>query len=57
MLVLGATTPMELDRRMDLDIEIERRDHLEPVHAPSTLADSLPGPGIGAAALGVVIVT
>ena len=55
MLVLGATTPMELDRRMDLDIEIERRDHLEPVHAPSTVADSLPVPGIGAAVLGVVI--
>jgi chemotaxis protein MotA len=55
MLVIGATTPLELDHLMDLDIEIQRRDHLEPVHALSTVADSLPGLGIVAAVLGVVI--
>jgi len=55
MLVIGATTPLELDHLMDQDIEIQRRDHLEPVHALSTVADSLPGLGIVAAVLGVVI--
>ena len=35
MLVIGATTPIKLDHRMDLDIEIQRREHLEPVDALS----------------------
>jgi chemotaxis protein MotA len=55
MLVIGATTPLELDHLMDLDIEIQRRGNHEPVHALSTVADSLPGLGIVAAVLGVVI--
>lgn len=55
MLVIGVTTPMELDHLMDIDIEAQRRDHHEPVHAISTVADSLPGLGIVAAVLGVVI--
>jgi chemotaxis protein MotA len=55
MMVIGATTPAELDRLMDLDIDVQRRDRRQPVFALSTVADSLPGLGIVAAVLGVVI--
>jgi chemotaxis protein MotA len=55
MMVIGATTPQELDRLMDLDIDVQRRGRHEPVAALSTVADALPGLGIVAAVLGVVI--
>ncbi|MBZ5586740.1 MAG: flagellar motor stator protein MotA, partial [Acidobacteriia bacterium] len=55
MLVIGATTPYDLDRLMDLDIEVQRRGGQQPVSGLSAMADSLPGLGIVAAVLGVVI--
>jgi chemotaxis protein MotA len=55
MMVIGATTPQELDQLMDLDIDVQRRGRHEPVAALHTVADSLPGLGIVAAVLGVVI--
>jgi chemotaxis protein MotA len=55
MMVIGATGPSELDQLMDLDIDVQRRGRHEPVIALHTLADSLPGLGIVAAVLGVVI--
>ncbi|MBZ5575391.1 MAG: flagellar motor stator protein MotA [Acidobacteriia bacterium] len=55
MLVIGVTTPHELDHLMDLDIEVQRRGRMEPVNALSSVADALPGLGIVAAVLGVVI--
>ena len=55
MLVIGVTSPHELDLLMDLDIDIQRRGLQEPVNALSRVADSLPGLGIVAAVLGVVI--
>jgi chemotaxis protein MotA len=55
MLVIGATTPHELDHLMDLDIDIQRRGRHEPVNALAALAEALPGLGIVAAVLGVVI--
>lgn len=55
MLVIGVTSPHELDHLMDLDIEVQRRGQHEPVAALSTVADALPGLGIVAAVLGVVI--
>jgi chemotaxis protein MotA len=55
MMVIGATTPHELDQLMDLDIDVQRRGRQEPVAALHTVADSLPGLGIVAAVLGVVI--
>jgi len=55
MMVIGATTPHELDQLMDLDIDVQRRGRHEPVMALHTVADSLPGLGIVAAVLGVVI--
>jgi chemotaxis protein MotA len=55
LLVIGVTTAQELDHLMDLDIEIQRRGNQEPVSALASVADALPGLGIVAAVLGVVI--
>ena len=55
MLVIGVTTPNELDQLMDLDIDVQRQARLAPVSALSSVADALPGLGILAAVLGVVI--
>jgi len=55
ILVIGITTPHELDQLMDLDIDIQRRGRHEPVAALNSIADALPGLGIVAAVLGVVI--
>lgn len=55
MLVIGVTNASDLDRLMDLDIDIQRRGNREPATALGLIADSLPGLGIVAAVLGVVI--
>jgi chemotaxis protein MotA len=55
MMVIGITTPHELDQLMELDIDVQRRGRHEPVGALNSLADALPGLGIVAAVLGVVI--
>ena len=55
MLVVGLTTPSDLDQLMDLDIEVQRKGRQEPVAAMHAVADALPGLGIVAAVLGVVI--
>jgi len=54
MAVTGAD-PFDLDQLMDLDMEVHHHDSTQPVSALSTMADSLPGLGIVAAVLGVVI--
>jgi chemotaxis protein MotA len=55
MMVIGVTTPAELDRLMAVDNDVQRRGHHQPAGALASLADSLPGLGIVAAVLGVVI--
>jgi chemotaxis protein MotA len=55
MLVIGITTAHELDQLMDLDIDVQRRGRREPASALYVIADALPGLGIVAAVLGVVI--
>jgi chemotaxis protein MotA len=55
MLVIGVTLPHELSELMDLDIDIQRRGRHEPVNALNSVAEALPGLGIVAAVLGVVI--
>jgi chemotaxis protein MotA len=45
----------ELDQMLDLDLEVHHHDATQPTIALSTVADSLPGLGIVAAVLGVVI--
>jgi len=55
MSVSGAVEPADIDQMMDIDLEVHHRESAEPVAALSTMADSLPGLGIVAAVLGVVI--
>jgi len=45
----------DLDQMLDLDLEVHHNDSAAPTAALSTMADSLPGLGIVAAVLGVVI--
>ncbi len=45
----------DLDQMLDLDLEVHHQDSTQPTAALSTMADSLPGLGIVAAVLGVVI--
>jgi chemotaxis protein MotA len=54
MAVTGAE-PFDLDQLLDLDMEVHHHDSGQPISALSTMADSLPGLGIVAAVLGVVI--
>jgi chemotaxis protein MotA len=55
MAVSGGVDPMEIDQMMEVDLEVHHRESAEPVTALSTMADSLPGLGIVAAVLGIVI--
>lgn len=55
MSVSGGIGPFELEQMMDLDIEVHHHELTVPVAALTTVADSLPGLGIVAAVLGVVI--
>jgi len=52
---IGAVEPFDLDQMMELDMDAHHHAAGEPVAALSTMADSLPGLGIVAAVLGVVI--
>lgn len=51
----GAVEPFDIDQMMELDMEVHHHDASQPVAALNTMADSLPGLGIVAAVLGVVI--
>jgi chemotaxis protein MotA len=51
----GAVEPFDIDQMMELDMDVHHHEATEPVAALSTVADSLPGLGIVAAVLGVVI--
>lgn len=55
MAVSGGVEIFDLDQMLDADMEVHHHEANEPVAALSTMADSLPGLGIVAAVLGVVI--
>ena len=55
MSVSGQMDPLALDQMMELDMEVHHHEALEPIGALNAVADSLPGLGIVAAVLGVVI--
>ncbi len=55
MVVTGGVEPMEIDQMMEVDLEVHHRESEEPIAALTTMADALPGLGIVAAVLGVVI--
>jgi chemotaxis protein MotA len=53
--ITGGVEPFDMDQMMELDMEVAHHEALQPVEALSTVADALPGLGIVAAVLGVVI--
>jgi chemotaxis protein MotA len=55
MAVSGVVPPHDLDAILENDIEVHHHEMIVPVRALSTVADALPGLGIVAAVLGVVI--
>ncbi len=55
MFISGGIEPFDLDSVMELDMEVHHQEEHEPVTALSSTADALPGLGIVAAVLGVVI--
>ncbi len=55
MAITGGATPFDVDRMMELDLEVHHAGATDPADALATMADALPGLGIVAAVLGVVI--
>ena len=55
MAITGGVEPFDMDQMMELDMEVHHHDATQPIGALSTVADALPGLGIVAAVLGVVI--
>jgi chemotaxis protein MotA len=55
MAISGGVPAFDLDQMMEMDMEVHHHHAQQPVMALSTVADSLPGLGIVAAVLGVVI--
>ena len=55
MIVTGGVEPFDMDQMMELDMEVAHHGASAPISALSTVADALPGLGIVAAVLGVVI--
>lgn len=55
MAVSGGVEVFDLDQMLESDMEVHHHETSQPVSALSTMADSLPGLGIVAAVLGVVI--
>jgi chemotaxis protein MotA len=55
MAITGGTTAFDVDQMMELDMDVHHAGASQPVNALATMADSLPGMGIVAAVLGVVV--
>jgi len=55
MAVSGVVAPHDLDAILENDIDVHHHEQMTPVNALATVADALPGLGIVAAVLGVVI--
>src|SRR6267143_2437430 len=55
MAASGGIEPFDADQMMELDMDVHHHGAAQPVAALSAMADSLPGLGIVAAVLGVVI--
>jgi chemotaxis protein MotA len=55
MAITGGATAFDVDRMMELDMEVHHAGATDPASALAAMADALPGLGIVAAVLGVVI--
>lgn len=55
MAMTGGISPFELDQLIEVDLDVHHKEQSRPVNALTNVADALPGLGIVAAVLGVVI--
>ncbi len=55
MMITGGVEAFDIDQMMELDMEVQQHDSNHAISAITTVADALPGLGIVAAVLGVVI--
>src|SRR6185503_12804108 len=55
MAISGTMEAHDIDQMMEVDLDVHHQESNEPVAALTTMADALPGLGIVAAVLGVVI--
>jgi chemotaxis protein MotA len=55
MAITGGVEPFDMDQMMELDMEVHHHEATTPISSLTTVADALPGLGIVAAVLGVVI--
>jgi len=55
MSISGGVPAFDLDQMMEMDMDVHHHEAMGPISALSTVADALPGLGIVAAVLGVVI--
>ena len=53
--ITGGVEPFDMDQMMELDMDVAHQETMQPIQALTTVADALPGLGIVAAVLGVVI--
>jgi chemotaxis protein MotA len=55
MAITGGVTPFDVDQMMELDMDVHHHTSSQPNAALNSMADALPGLGIVAAVLGVVV--
>jgi chemotaxis protein MotA len=55
LMVVGGVPPLELESLLDADLETQEEEGKKPAHSLARIADSLPGLGIVAAVLGIVL--
>lgn len=55
MMITGGVTAFDVDQMMELDMEVHHHTAVQPNQALTSMADALPGLGIVAAVLGVVV--
>jgi len=55
MVVTGGISALDLDQMMETDMDVRHHSAQQPINALATAADALPGLGIVAAVLGVVV--
>lgn len=55
MAVTGGVKPFDVEQMMELDLEVHHHTSMQPTQALSAMADALPGLGIVAAVLGIVV--
>lgn len=55
VIILGGIAPHDLEALMDEDLDVHHNEELKPSQALTTVSDALPGLGIVAAVLGIVV--